>query len=242
MTGVTRITAGEHMLHTAVRLGEVFGPIDERSVPGTSFLLCCEGRGSHVKIGFILFDGMTTLDFIGFYEAVTRLALMGVPGGVAWDFCSDKDRIVDDRGLAMDGLAVKPDLGGYDLVFVPGGMATRQLRFDESFVGWLRTAAPVRYKVSVCTGALLLGAAGFLEGRRATTNRSAYERLAPYCAEVVKTRVMRDGDVFTGGGVSAAIDLGLYVIESLFDADLARSIQEQMEYPYYTPGSGSPEL
>jgi cyclohexyl-isocyanide hydratase len=99
----------------------------------------------------------------------------------------------------------------------------------------------VEYKVSVCTGALLLGAAGFLQGKRATTNRSAYELLAPYCSEVVKARVVRDGRIFTGGGVSASIDLGLYVIEYFTGIDVVKEVQKQMDYPYYRPGDRSDE-
>ena len=97
----------------------------------------------------------------------------------------------------------------------------------------------MEYKVSVCTGALLLGSAGFLEGKRTTTNASAYELLAPYCSEVVKARVVRDGRVFTGGGVSASIDLGLYVIESLAGVDVAIEVQQKMDYPYYRAGQKS---
>ncbi|SFJ22877.1 cyclohexyl-isocyanide hydratase [Paenibacillus sp. UNC496MF] len=141
--------------------------------------------------------------------------------------------MTDDRGLSIHVAHVKPDLSGYDLLFVPGGMPTRQLRFDEGFVAWLRTAERAPYKVSVCTGALLLGAAGFLRGKRATTNPSAYELLEPYCAEVVRARCVRDGDAFTGGGVASSLDLGLFVVESLAGRDFARRVREKMHYPYY---------
>lgn len=93
---------------------------------------------------------------------------------------------------------VSPDLSAYDLIFIPGGLSTRQLRFDTNFITWIQTAREVEYKVSVCTGALILGAAGFLNQKKATTNPSAYELLAPYCSEVVKERFVRDGNVFTG--------------------------------------------
>lgn len=192
-------------------------------------------------MAFILFDGMTTMDLIGFYEAVTRLRLLNVLDQVEWDFCAMKEDIVDDRGLQFRVQQVKPDLSEYDLVFVPGGFATRQLRFDPDFIGWLQTAKDAKHKVSVCTGALLLGAAGFLQGRRATTNTSAYELLEPYCGEVVKARVVRDGEIITGGGVAASIDLGLYMIEDLTSADVAQEVQRQMDYPYYRPGQYSNE-
>ncbi|TYP72479.1 DJ-1/PfpI family protein [Paenibacillus methanolicus] len=186
-----------------------------------------------MKIAFVLFDGMTTLDFSGFFDAMTQLNRVPGTGGVSWRFCALTERIVDDRGLAMQANAVAGDLTDFDLVFVPGGMATRQLRHDETFLAWLRTAEGVPWKASVCTGALLMGAAGWLNGKRATTNKSAYELLAPYCSEVVRERYVRDDRVFTGGGVSASIDLGLFVAESLYGTAAAKEVGRLMDYPYY---------
>ncbi|WP_310500369.1 DJ-1/PfpI family protein [Paenibacillus qinlingensis] len=189
-----------------------------------------------MKIAYILFDKMTALDFVGFYEAVSWLRILKVKEGLTWDLCANKEEITDDRGMTIKIKHVSPDLSGYDLIFIPGGMSTRDLRYDTEFVAWIRSASDVQYKVSVCTGALLLGAAGFLHGKKATTNPSAYELLTPYCSEVVKARIVRDGDIFTGGGVSASIDLGLYLIESLSNADVAKKVQIMMDYPYYRPG------
>lgn len=192
-----------------------------------------------MKMAFILFDGMTSLDWIGFFESVTRLRLMEGGENVTWDFCAVKEEVTDDRGVIYRAGKIRPDLSGYDLVFVPGGMATRTLRHDDDFIGWIRTAAAAEWKISVCTGALLLGAAGFLRGKKATTNASAFELLEPYCAEVAKARVVRDGQVITGGGVSASVDLGLYVVELLRGAEAAQTIQQRMEYPYYRGSQGS---
>jgi transcriptional regulator GlxA family with amidase domain len=190
-----------------------------------------------MRIAFILFDQMTTLDFVGFYDAVTRIGKFKAEEKMSWDFCSNKEQITDDRGLTMKIDRVLPDLSAYDLLFIPGGFSTRQLRYDADFIAWIQTARDVEYKVSVCTGALILGAAGYLHERKATTNPSAYELLTPYCGEVIKERYVRDGNVFTGGGVSASIDLGLYVVESLTSGEVARQIQEKMDYPYYTARS-----
>jgi len=193
----------------------------------------------YLKMAFILFDGMTSLDWIGFFEAATQLRLMEGGENVSWDFCAVKEEVADDRGITYRVNKVRPDLSGYDLVFAPGGMATRTLRHDDDFVGWIRTAESAKWKISVCTGALLLGAAGFLQGKRATTNASAYDLLAPYCGEVVKARVVRDGHVITGGGVSSSIDLGLYVVEQLTGAEAVRNVQRRMDYPYYRGAQGS---
>jgi transcriptional regulator GlxA family with amidase domain len=192
-----------------------------------------------MKMAYVLFNGMTSLDYVGFYDAVSWLRVLGVMEGVTWDLCADKGEITDDRGMTLRIQHVRPDLSGYDLVFIPGGMPTRELRYDETFVSWIRSAADVPYKVSVCTGALLLGAAGFLTGKKATTNPAAYELLTPYCEEVVRARVVRDGVTFTGGGAAASIDMGLFVAESLTNTDVARRIQQLMDYPYYQSGYGS---
>lgn len=227
-TGVTWRTTRERIFHNAVRLGKAF---DLRIV--CFFIFRREDGWGGMKMAFVLFDGMTTMDFVGFYEAITWLGILKAKEDVSWAFCANQADVVDDRGLRMRADRVLPDLSDYDLVFVPGGYATRRLRFDPAFVSWIRTARGATYHVSVCTGALLLGAAGLLEGKRATTNPSAYELLSPYCAEVVRERYVRDGDVYTGGGVSASIDLGLYVVESLAGREVARQVQEKMDYPYY---------
>lgn len=187
-------------------------------------------------MAFLLFDGMTTLDFDGAYHALSWIRIWNRLENVSMHLCGVREEVTDDRGMTIRIPHVRPDLAAYDLVFVPGGMATRQLRFEESFVSWLRTAREDSIKVSVCTGALMLGAAGWLSGRRATTNSSAYDLLEPYCAEVVKARVVRDGNVYTGGGVTASLDVGLYVTEKLTDEAFARRVQQVMHYPYYKPG------
>ncbi|MFC5528861.1 DJ-1/PfpI family protein [Cohnella yongneupensis] len=188
-----------------------------------------------MKVAYVMFDGMTTLDWAGVHEVLPWMLVLGAKPDLSWDFCSNKDRITDDRGLKINIDHVLPDLSRYDLVFVTGGMPTRQLRFDAAFMAWIKTARDAKLKASVCTGALLLGAAGFLEGKRATTNPSAYDLLAPYCAEVVRERCVRDGDVFTGGAASSSIDLGLLLVESLTDVAFARQVQQKIDYPYYRP-------
>ncbi|MNP38495.1 Isonitrile hydratase [compost metagenome] len=131
---------------------------------------------------------------------------------------------------------IRPELSAYDMVFVPGGMGTRKLRYDGAFVEWLKGAAEARYKVSVCTGSLLLGAAGLLEGKKATTHPRAYELLEPYCKEVVPARIVRDGHVITAGGVASSIDLGLYMIKLLVSSEAAEQVQGQIDYPYRMQG------
>lgn len=181
---------------------------------------------------FVIFDRMTSLDFIGFYDPVTRLKTMKIMADFEWRICSRVPRVVDDRGLCIEADSVAEPLADYDLLFVPGGFGTRTLQHDAAFIDWLKTAQDVRLKVSVCTGALLFGAAGFLQGRRATTHPSAYDELKPYCGTVVRERVVDEGDIITARGVSSALDAGLYLVQRLAGAEARDRVAAQMDYPY----------
>jgi cyclohexyl-isocyanide hydratase len=185
-----------------------------------------------MKAAFIVFDRMTYLDLIGFYDPVTRLRSMKIMEDFEWRILAPTSRVVDDRGLRMEPEAGMEPLASYDMLFVPGGMGTRPLQRDPAFIDWLKTGAPVKLKVSVCTGALLLGAAGFLKGRRATTHPGAYKELEPYCSTVVKERVVDEGDIITARGVSSGIDAGLHLVERLAGPAARDRIAAQMDYPY----------
>jgi cyclohexyl-isocyanide hydratase len=189
-----------------------------------------------MRTAFVVFDRMTMLDFVGIYDPLTRLHAMGFMPDFAWDVCAQAPEVADDRGLHLRATAVGGSLSGYDLLVVPGGVGTRPLLRDAAFLAWLRTAAPVPRKASVCTGALLLGAAGFLQGRRATTHPSALTDLAPFCQAVLTTRIVDDGPVLTAGGVTAGLDAGLVVVEQLAGPAVARRIRQQMDYPYAWEG------
>jgi cyclohexyl-isocyanide hydratase len=185
-----------------------------------------------MKAAFIMFDNMTALDFIGFYDPLSRLRTMKVIPEFEWRICACSSEIRDDRGLGFKVDCVGDSLAGYDLVFIPGGFGTRELQRDQAFVAWLASAADVPMKISVCTGALLLGAAGFLRGLKATTHPSAYDELVPYCATVLPERIVDQGAVITGRGVSSSIDLGLHVVERLAGKGARERIAKQMDYPY----------
>jgi len=185
-----------------------------------------------MKAAFVVFDRMTSLDFIGFYDPVTRLKSMKIIDDFEWRICSTTQHVVDDRGLRYEADAVNEPLGSYDMLVVPGGHGTRDLQHDPRFIDWLKSAHSVPLKVSVCTGALLLGAAGFLQGRRATTHPSAYKELEPYCGLVVRERVVDEGDIITARGVSSSIDMGLHLVQRLAGADARDRIAAQMDYPY----------
>src|SRR5438128_2159540 len=127
-----------------------------------------------MKIAYIIFDGITWLDFIGVYDAVSRLKIYNYLPDLTWDTCSFASTAADGMGLTMVAHKVKPNLKEYDVIVVPGGHGTRKLQEDETFIQWLRTTNEEALKISVCTGSFLLGAAGYLAGKRATTNYNEY--------------------------------------------------------------------
>ena len=189
-----------------------------------------------MRFAFIIFDQMTALDFVGVYDPLTRLKTMSFMPDLVWDICARTREVTDDRHLRFTATRVNEPLAGYDAIIVAGGYGTRALVHDASFIAWLQTAAPCPLKASVCTGSLLLGAAGFLKDRRATTHPSAYQDLAPFCASVAHERIVDDGAVVTAGGVTAGIDLGLYLVARFAGADASARIARQMDYPYATTG------
>ncbi|MCC6968379.1 MAG: DJ-1/PfpI family protein [Nitrospira sp.] len=186
-----------------------------------------------MKTALVIFNNMTFLDFVGFYDPVTRLRSMQVMPDFEWTICALDQTVTDDRGVKIEAASVGKPLGEYDLLFVPGGIGTRSLQKDRAFIEWLRSFPATGLAVSVCTGALLLGATGLLKGKRATTHPSALKDLAPYCQEVVNQRIVDEGNVITAGGVAASIDLGLYVVERLAGPDTRARIATQMDYPYF---------
>lgn len=175
---------------------------------------------------------MTALDFVGFYDPFTRLKSMAILPDLEWRICARTPQVTDDRGMRIVADSVGETLAGCDLLFVPGGFGTRTLQHDATFIDWLKTAAYATLKVSVCSGALLLGAAGYLRGLRATTHPGAVKDLEPYCGRVVEDRVVDEGSVITAGGVTSAIDLGLHVVQRLAGVEARTRIARQMVYPY----------
>ena len=186
-----------------------------------------------MKTAFVIFDRMTALDLIGVYDPLTRLKSMNFVPEFHWQICAFTEEVSDDRGLRFTPDTVVESLGAYDIIVVPGGFGTRALQHDKAFIQWLRSASPVKLKTSVCTGALLLGSAGFLAGKRATTHPNAFEELKPYCATVVVDhRIVDEGEVVTAQGITSSIDLGLHLVERIAGREARVRIAKQMDYPY----------
>lgn len=186
-----------------------------------------------MNVAFVVYEDLTALDFVGAYDPITRLSTMEFRDDLSWEICAPPgwETVTGTGGISLNATEVGEPLNRFDAVIVPGTVETETYRTDPEFLDWLRTASDCEYTISVCTGSVLLGAAGLIDGHRATTHPMAYEDLAEY-ATVVKDRVVVDGNVITARGVTAAIDLGLYLCERWGDATTRDEIKSQMDYPY----------
>jgi transcriptional regulator GlxA family with amidase domain len=183
-----------------------------------------------MRLAYIIFNDITWLDFIGIYDALSRLRSMKYLPDLNWDICSYTETCKDPFGLEIRPTKIQQSLAGYDAIIVPGGHGTRQLHKDNLFIEWVQTSAPVKYKISICTGSLILGAAGFLKDKKATTNFLEYESLKPYCREVLPDKIVEDGNTITAGAVSASIDLGLFLCNKWAGREAADEIGKRMGY------------
>ncbi len=185
-----------------------------------------------MKIAFVIYNNLTALDFVGGYDPLTRLKTMGFLPDLTWEICAYSETVRDSAGLEFVPTLVQPTLAEFDWVYFPGGITAlvQNLTQDLSFMAWIQTAAPCPLKVSVCTGALLLGAAGWLQGKQATTHPNAFTELAAFGAEVSDRRIVDQGSIITARGVTAALDLGLYLCEKIAGYEVKEKIRWQMDY------------
>ena len=187
---------------------------------------------------FLIFPELTQLDFTGPYEVVSRCP--GATVHVAW---KNTDPVRTEHGLMLQPTIALTDIAQADVLCVPGGFGVNALLEDEEVLGHVRRlASTASYVTSVSAGALVLGAAGLLQGRRATTHWAALDLLPLFGATPVNERVVQDGPVITGGGVTAGIDFGLQLVGRLHGDAVAQAIQLVMEYRPAPPyASGHPD-
>jgi len=189
------------------------------------------------RIVFPLYPGVTQLDFTGPHQVFSRL-----PGAnVVTASLGGQD--IEADGLVFAGLADLAAVEGCDLLCVPGGFGCTTAMLDEAYMAQIRRlAGGAKYVTSVCTGSLILAAAGLLAGKRAACHWAWRELLTPFGVLVDEGRVVRDGNIFTGGGVTAGIDLGLTVAAEVAGAEAAQAIQLGIEYAPAPPfDAGRPE-
>ena len=192
----------------------------------------------HLQIGSLLFEGLDQIDLTGPFEVLSR-----IPNSTHRVFAKTADSVRDIRGLRLTPDAALTEAPKLDVLHVPGGFGQEALMDDEAVLSWVKRQADGATCVfSVCTGALICGAAGLLKGRRATTHWAAFHLLPFFGATPINERVVVDGNMVFAAGVTAGIDGALRVAAQLRGDDAARTIQLYMQYAPEPPfNSGTPE-
>ncbi len=191
------------------------------------------------RIVFILYPRLTQLDFTGPYEVLARM-----PGAETIIASKDGGTLRTELGLTFTDLVKLSDIDRADLIMLPGGPGQTDAMLDPEFIAQVkRLGASAKYLTSVCTGSLILGAAGLIAGKRAGSHWAYRELLSNFGAIPDDARVVRDGNVVTGGGVTAGIDIALSIVADIAGEDVAKMIQLAIEYAPAPPfNSGRPEV
>jgi cyclohexyl-isocyanide hydratase len=190
------------------------------------------------RFGILVFPNVQQLDLTGPYEIFASARDAEVH--LIW---KEREPLRSSTGLSLMPTTTFADCRPLDVLCVPGGGGVNLLMEDTVVLDFLcRRAAEVRYLTSVCTGSLVLGAAGLLEGRKATSHWNAHDLLARFGAIPTEGRIVQDGNVITAGGVTSGIDFGLAVIAALLGRDEAETVQLHMEYAPAPPfAAGTPQ-
>jgi cyclohexyl-isocyanide hydratase len=184
-----------------------------------------------LHIGLLIFPKVQQLDLTGPYDVFASTP--GVTVHLIW---KDLGALHSSTGLQLKPTQTFAGCPLLDVLCIPGGQGIDPLLEDEQTLAFIREQArTVKYLTSVCTGALVLGAAGLLKGRRATTHWASHELLESFGAIAVHERVVRDGNLMTGGGVTAGIDFALTLVSELFGEVRAQTVQLQLEYAPAAP-------
>jgi cyclohexyl-isocyanide hydratase len=193
---------------------------------------------AHLEIGSLIFERLDQIDLTGPFEVFSR-----IPNSTYRVYGKTTAPLRDLRGLRMIADATLAEAPQLDLLHIPGGFGQEALMDDEEILGWIRhQAKDARCVFSVCTGALILGAAGLLQGRRATTHWASIDLLPQFGATVVSERVVRDGKFVFAAGVTSGIDGALRVAADLRGDEVAQGIQLGIAYAPEPPfNAGTPE-
>ena len=186
-----------------------------------------------MRVGFVIYHDTTECEFVSVNECLGKVRQLGLPNPPENHIIGVTPEVVGWNGIVIKPHTVyrEADIQSYDLLVIPGGQASRTVRYDEDFMAWFRGRDPKRPLAACCSGSLILAEAGFLQGKRATTHALAIETLREYAdVEVVAERVVEDGNVITAGGIMAAFDLGLHLVEKFWGPNARRAVAHQSEY------------
>jgi transcriptional regulator GlxA family with amidase domain len=182
-----------------------------------------------MRVGILLYDGVEELDVFGVYEVLAKAKQLHPQLQLSVRTRARQETITCALGVKVLAHEVRPDFTDLDLLIVPGGPGRKEVMEDPEALGAILAFGTEKPVASVCTGAVILKAAGLLAGRRATTHHDALAELRP-TAHVVEERIVEDGLITTSGGVTASIDLGLRLLARYFDPELAHEVADHLEY------------
>jgi len=187
-----------------------------------------------MRFVFMFYEGMTALDLIGPHEILCRLPgvqTIRVARHAGWIRC--------DSGIALNATSAFSDISQADYLMVPGAGNATSLRDEPQTLDWIRSIhRTTTWTTAVCSGTLILGAAGLLKGVKATTHWAVHDRLLKFGAQPVNARVVEDGKIMTGAGVTAGIDMALTLASRIAGTDVARALQLGIEYDPHPPFPG----
>jgi len=198
-------------------------------------------------IGIFIFDDAEELDFVGPYEVFTMinevLSYQDIPDAVKVILISEDGKdITGKKGMRIGAHASMADIKMLDVLLVPGGQGTRTQAKNSAVINWINAIAPsCEWVTSVCTGAFILAKAGLTQGKRVSTHWAAFEEFKTLGLEgelIPEVRYVRDGNVVTAAGVSAGIDMALWLTGQMFVPSFARSVQRAMQYDPAPPYAG----
>lgn len=184
-----------------------------------------------VAIGILLFPGVEELDFVGPFEVLSYVNKIRPESTTVRLIAETPGPICALNGMKIIPDMVLSDCPGFDIVVVPGGRGRFAAMKNKAILGFIRSqATSAQFTASVCTGAFLLAEAGLLTGKKSTTYHTAFSELESYSVKVVRSKVVRDGNIVTSGGVSSGLELGFYLLGELFGAPLAQEVASRIEY------------
>jgi transcriptional regulator GlxA family with amidase domain len=191
-----------------------------------------------MKIAILLFDNYTALDIVGPYEVLSY-----IPGSKIYFIAEKPGFYKNCKGIQISAEYSLNDLKDPDIVVIPGGFGIDAILDNKEILNWVTAVhKKSQWTTSVCSGVLLLAAAGILKGCRVTTNWNRVEQLRKYSVEFVNERYVKDGKIITSAGVSAGIDMALYLTSLVVNENFAKTVQLAIEYDPMPPfDSGSPE-
>lgn len=184
-----------------------------------------------INIGILVFDKVEELDFVGPYEVFSFVNEIKTDGVNVWLIGVDEQTIRGFNGLRFFTDYTIDSCPHLDVLVIPGGQGRRTAMKNTKILDFIKNRySELKYLSSVCTGSLIIAAAGLLKNKHATTYHTAFDELSEMGVMTEKSKVVQDGKIITGAGVSSGIDVGLYLLSKLFDEETAQQVADKIEY------------